>query len=372
MCFASFVFGLVTVMGIGSAGCALQYDKPHEGRANGAAGTLYFADVSAANAGTVPIGGTRTIKVARYSPGILKCAKFPASPEESNVGLRGGPSIPPDRCTGLRPDAVELVSASCPDDACAVTSSIEDDVIVLRVSAKEARATKLEVILKKAETGESFTDSVAIAFAKAGRIALRGASEIGVPLVVGAEVYLPDGRLLDEKGNEMSIDDGALVRTQSGDAIAPPEHEMGSAKALTAGKTKLVWEIAGVMRREASIEVVAPSEVARLEAFADAKTDVALDDETTKPAWLGAAPLARVDASSREQTTVIVAARLKDERLALVGLTSGELRPEVLGSIQAYPNGSFVVFPASPPVAGEGTVNVRAGNLEGRFEIVMH
>ncbi len=365
----TFALGLC-VVALASGACApLQYTKAHEGQANGAAGTLYFLRVDEASVGVAPIGGTRTVKVARYSPGIVQCAKFPALPEESNVELRAGFSIPSDRCTGLAPDPVELVSASCPEGACSVTSALEGDVVVLRVSAKEARATKLDVTLKN-RAGETFTDSVAIGFAKAGRIALRGAAVLDVPLVVGAEMYVPEARLLDEKGDEMSIDDDAIVRVQTGDALSRPENDVRM-NAVAPGKTTLTWEVAGVLRREATVEVVAPSEVRELQALAEPRSTTALGDEE-KPYWITDAPVARIDGSSREQTSVAVVALLRDGRRASVALTSAELLPKALGSAQAYETGSFVVFPASPPVVGEGSVSVRAGAIEGRFDIVMH
>lgn len=315
-------------------------------RANGAAQQLLFEDVTHADVGTVPFGVTRTLVVERYSAGDIECTLGSRSAGNGELGVRGGgkPDIP-EHCTSIPPEPIDVVSASCPNDGCIVAAEDSGDAVILRVTARSATpvATRLEVSVRKHGGSDLWTDSVAIAFAPAKRVALtverRDLAALSSVLLPGVKLSMPRATVVDDAGKPMSIDSGTLTSKLVGDSI---DQDDGYAPlvARKPGTSTLVWDLPGVIHREITLEVAAPADVKTLVVSPQPKrqSDFESVDVDANPVPAVGGLLEAIVVAPNTTTELDVHAQLSDGRFALVALDAPIVEPKVLLDVYGAPD----------------------------------
>jgi hypothetical protein len=381
--FRSSLFGLVAATS-SVAGC--DYKHHESGVANGSDGQLYFAvnnPVQSNGLGTVPIGATRTVWVSRNSGGNVDCHGIGIRNVDAPLTPQSGPPIPiplppNDRCTDLPSEPVGLVSAACEDDACLVEDLSANGGVSVRIKAKSetATTTRLVVTVKKTQTGEVFTDSIAVAFAKPARIKLvtgtRAAEAFAIGRVMpGISVQIPTAVLVDDASQPMSIDD-AVTRASDGSALPNDDGYASSFEAKTLGKTTIRWEVPGVMSRTLDVEVVDPAEstsviVSAPPAGTREPSDYdSVDLDDPKTALL---PLTQIEARSDVQPAYRAYVVTKDGRTAVAPIKSVTTEPSALAIKTDTLAWKF--FLLEFPVAGSGSVTIAVGDVSTTLPLVV-
>jgi hypothetical protein len=361
-----------------STGCA--YERTQDTTANGAAGQLEFLEAYHGDLGIVPIGATRTVHVERLPGGTITCHTMGIRSRESPSDVRplggGGPS---DTCDMIGADAVELVSAACDDDACTVTPALasRNDSVVLLVSGASAATTRLNVSLRSIKDGSIHTDAIPIRFAKAARVRLDAAPRdlpalLG-PVLPGTPITLPWAKVVDAEGDEMSLDDDAIVASVEGDAVAPDSYGIALV-ASAPGHATASWEVPGLIRRAIDIEVVDPSQARSIVVSDETPADVQLStdtvdlDDAVAPTL---APLSKISVESSRSLFETFPTRvvLADGRRALAPLDAVTIEPAVLGTVEpdVINPTSFAIEEA--PVVGDGTLHLRVGAVSASIPI---
>lgn len=357
------------------AGCSWSEDRAV--RANGVAQQLLFDRIEDANVGTVPFGVTRTIVVERYSGGEVDCALGSSNVNVGPIRTEGGgkPDIP-THCDQIASEQVALVSASCPDDACIVTSEEKDTYVVLRVTAKSTTpvSTELRVSLQKKGATDVWSDSVAIAFAPAKGISLGArigdATAFGSVLLPAVSMQIPSAKVVGEDDKPMSLDSDAMKSAIVGDAVAG-DLTSGEVTAKAKGTASIVWDVPGVAHRELSIEVAAPTDVKALVVAAAPKATYEtgwVDPAATSVPALGGF----VDAISVAPNTshrFDVHAELLDGRYALVAMDEPVVDSKLL--VDAYQGAPDELVILSSYGTGSGTITLTAAGMTRKIPITV-
>jgi DNA-binding transcriptional regulator YdaS (Cro superfamily) len=360
-----------------STGCA--YERTQDTTANGAAGQLEFLEAYRGDLGVVPIGATRTVHVERLPGGTITCHTMGIRSRQAPGGVRAlGGSGPSDTCDTIGGDSVELVSASCDDDACTVTpvAASRSDSVVLHVTGANAATTRLDVSLRSTKDGSIHTDAIGIRFAKAARVRLdvapRDLPALLGPVLPGTPITLPWAKLVDADGTEMSLDDDAIVASLEGDAVAPDSYGIALV-ASAPGHATASWEVPGVIRRAIDLEVVDASQ-ARSIVVSDSASDVSLSmdsvdlDDATAPALT---PLSKVRVESSRSLFETFPTRvvLADGRRALAPLDAVSIEPAVLGTVAPDTIDPTSLAIEEAPVVGDGTLHLRVGAVTASLPI---
>ncbi len=339
-------------------GCA--YTGHDSLAANGEDGALFFSGATAPDVGVVPLGTSRTIQVDRLPGGDVTCYA---------PGMAGGHPdlLSPTTCNAPPDYPIVLDSASCDADACDVTSTIERGHLTLHVSGKSAGATKLHVVVHGTSDGAVHSDSVAIAFAPAGRIELQASpydlAPLRAPVLPGVSFSPPAATVLDAAGHAMSVDPHALTYSVDGDAFTAKQD--GTLVAGQPGHTTLEWQIPGAISRKVNLEVVSPSDVTSLEVSPSPWHGYQSAVDFDAPVPSGGAPLSSIETSSATVgLTFATRAVLLDGRRALPFLDATTVTPSSLGldvRPEMFEAWDFTIW--SAPAAGQGTLEVRADGL---------
>ncbi len=362
----SLSLALVVLGALSAFGCA--YKRTESVSANGEDRVLYFTGVVGADLGVVPLGATRTVHVARLPGGQVDCHPLGI---KGGVHTQGGghPDLPSDTCDTIPPEPTDVEAATCDDDACTVTWDTAKTGITLHVTAKEEKSTHLRVTLKSTKDGALYSDAIAVRFAPAKRVRLRGRPRdllpLRTPVLPGVAVDYPEADVVDANDEPMSLDEGALERSLRGTGWEPGEYEGLVAK--TAGHGTMHWEVPGIISRDLDLEIVDPSSAVALEIgpleTAPAYDDPAVDLDTA-PA-VEATPIDAVElASSRAPVaTFPTRAVLSDGRRALPAIDRVVVTPTIFAKASPDLSASWVFDIDAAPAVGEGSLEVDAGPL---------
>jgi hypothetical protein len=369
---------------------ACSYSKNLPASTNGSEGVLFFSEVIAANLGVVPVGVSRTVIVWRNSGGTVECHGL-GTGSAGDVSIQGGghPDLPSDKCGTIAAEQVTLESATCDDDACTITSEDKGNIVVLHVTAKskEAKASRLHVALKKASDATVWRDSIAVAFAPADRIELRGSFDdlapLRLPILSGVVFSLPIARVVDANDQPMSIDDDTLKETFTGNGVIEDNDAVTYSPTVIAkkpGKASVKWELPGAIERVIDLEVVDRTEARSVALFAAPvskdpaalSTDLdTLTAETLSPKD-GLETIAFTTyAGARE--TYATRVRLADGRSALAPIDTVTVEPATLLR-PALTGGAWSMTLsqiAATPTSGTGTVTLEAAGLTQSWPITV-
>jgi hypothetical protein len=345
----------------------------HEGvMANGATSQLYFSGSSRLD--LLAVGYAATVTVQRYGPSDVPCTGLGLHKNgvaSGGIRIQGGSLPDPDHCDGRPSDAVTLVSASCTDDTCSVTTDTTDPrAVTITVTGARAGTGHLAVSLKSGADGNTYEDDIPLRFEVAARIRLaadpRELAAMTGPVLPGVAITKPRASVVDAADELLEVGDTALIATTDGDAFADTQ-EYPPFKAQHAGHTVLRWSYTGVADRTIDLEVVDPSEARALFVYAPLPPAPSGISSTTSDVDPADAPPAGEPASGRITSIELVEndygtfpfrVRLVDGRFAVATVEDPELTPAALGSTLAGLDLS--AFDLEGKSAGSGTITLRA------------